>query len=174
MFAAEVVVTARRHDRSTWGLVRTYGLAPQLSRAVLRRRRSRHRGDGIPVRTDVAALGMRERLGDFAAPVRACSSREAHVREITSGHIALALEGSYHVDEAAQVERRYRFLDRRLAELCPSLPATRSSVTAGPRSIARRAPAGVLPETSAPGWAKGTNRGGSGGRSAWPPACRWG
>jgi asparagine synthase (glutamine-hydrolysing) len=148
-FLAEVEAIAHRHRRSAWRLARDYGLMPQVPRAVLRHRRTRQiAGSGIPVRPDVAsALGVHERLGERAAQTVVRTARDAQLRELTSGHIALALEGSYHVDRAVGVERRYPFLDRRLAELCLSLPGDQKLREGWTRSILRRSLARVLPET---------------------------
>lgn len=148
-FVAEVRAIVRRHERPAWPLVRRYGVTPFVPRAI-RRHRTRRRaatGTGVPVRADVAVqMGMPDRLADFAARRGARTAREAHLHGLIDGHTALALEGSYRVDAVVGIERRYPFLDRRLAELCLSLPGDQKLRNGWTRSILRRALAGVLPE----------------------------
>jgi asparagine synthase (glutamine-hydrolysing) len=64
-----------------------------------------------------------------------------------SGQLAYALEGAHHIDGAVGLERRYPFLDRRLAELCLSMPGDQKLRDGWTRSVMRRSLAGVLPGT---------------------------
>ena len=152
-FLAEARALARRHDRALTPLVRTYGVRPFVPPAVLRRRGRRQNEDfrigavSAPVRSDVVRdLGLEERVAARGRSRPARTSRQAHLRELTSGHPPYAFEGDFHTDVVTGVERRYPFVDRRLAELCLSMPGDQKLRDGWTRSIMRRAMADVLPE----------------------------
>jgi asparagine synthase (glutamine-hydrolysing) len=147
-FGAAVRATARRHQRPVWPLVKRYGLAPNVPRAVIRRRRARQAwGSGVPVRPDLAAaLGVPERIAALQAQSLSRTARDAHLSDLMSGPSIFVLEGSWHVDTATGVERRHPFLDRRVAELCLSLPGEQKLRDGWTRSIMRRALVGILPD----------------------------
>ena len=150
-FAAEARAIARRHQRPLWPLARTYGVGPFVPQA-LRRARARARGSPrLPdqlslLRADVVrSLGLEDRMAELSAG-RPRTAREAHRRELTSGQLTYAVENSYEMDAAVGVERRYPFLDRRLAELCLSMPGDQKLRDGWTRSIMRRSLKGVLPD----------------------------
>ena len=156
-FLTEVRALARRHGRATAPLVRKYGLRPFVPEAILRSRSARQgqgRGAGgvvggmwAPVRGEVIhGLGLEERAVGFGRSRPPRTARLAHLSELTSGHTAYALEGSFRSDLVTGVERRHPFLDRRLAELCLSMPGDQKLRDGWTRSIMRRALVGVLPE----------------------------
>lgn len=147
-FAAAVRATARRHQRPVWPLVKRYGLAPNVPRSVIHRRRAGQvQAGGVPVRPDLAAaLGVPDRMAAVQTRTLSRTARDAHLSNLMSGQTAFALEGSWHVDAATGVERRHPFLDRRLAELCLSLPGDQKLRDGWTRSIMRRALIGILPE----------------------------
>ena len=148
---AEARALGGRHGRAVWPLMRRYGLSPFVPEAV-RRARGRVRGPAaqeVPVRRDVlAALGFDNRLAaaGSAEGRRARSDRDSHLHELAHGHIPWALEGSWAVDGAVGVERRYPFLDRRLAELCVSVPGDQKLRDGWTRSLPRRAMRGIVPD----------------------------
>lgn len=74
------------------------------------------------------------------------SARELHCQTLKSGAIPMAMEILDRSKGAHGVEARFPYLDRRLVEFCVSLPAEQKLLDAWPRSIARRALAGTLPE----------------------------
>jgi asparagine synthase (glutamine-hydrolysing) len=153
-FLAEARALARRHHRPLAHVVQKYGLRPFAPPAVVRARRAlRGRDFGIagvvaPVRADVVAgLRLEERAADRGVPrPPPRTARLAHLAELTAGFSPYALEVSFHTDAVVGVQRRYPFLDRRLAELCLSLPGDQKLRDGWTRSIMRRALAGVLPE----------------------------
>jgi asparagine synthase (glutamine-hydrolysing) len=152
-FVAEVRALARRHDRPMAPLIRAYGLRPFVPAGVLRARHRVRGGDlrvdGVraPVRAEVIReLRLPERAADLGPSHPPLTARQAHLAELTSGHPSYALEGSYRADAVSGVERRYPFMDRRLVELCLSLPGNQKLRDGWTRSIMRRALVGILPE----------------------------
>ncbi len=104
-------------------------------------------GVSAPVRAEgVRGLRLPERAADLGRTRSPRTARQAHLAELTSGHPSYAHEGSYRADAVVGVERRYPFMDRRLAELCLSLPGDQKLRDGWTRSIMRRALTGVLPE----------------------------
>jgi asparagine synthase (glutamine-hydrolysing) len=152
-FVTEVRALARRHNRPVTPLIRTYGLRPFVPAGVLRAR-DRARGGEFrvgdvwaPVRAEVVrGLRLPQRAADLGQSHLPRTARQAHLAELTSGHWSYALEGAFHTDAVVGIERRYPFLDRRLAELCVSLPGDQKLRDGWTRSIMRRALVGVLPE----------------------------
>ncbi len=158
-FATEVRALARRHGRPVAPLVRKYGLRPFVPGAILRSRSARQGqwggvgrvgsvgGVWAPVRGEVIhGLDLEGRAAGFGRSRQARTARMAHLSELTSGHTGYALEGSFHTDVVTGVERRHPFLDRRLAELCLSMPGDQKLRDGWTRSIMRRSLAGILPE----------------------------
>jgi asparagine synthase (glutamine-hydrolysing) len=147
-FVTAVGATARRHQRPVWPLVKRYGLAPNVPSAMIRRRRVAQVGaSGVPVRPDVAAaLGVPERMAALQARSLSHTARDAHLLELMSGQTSIAMERSWHIDAVSGIERRHPFLDRRVAELCVSLPGDQKLRDGWTRSIMRRALVGILPE----------------------------
>jgi asparagine synthase (glutamine-hydrolysing) len=151
-FLAQARALARRHRVPLAPLVRKYGLRPFVPETLLRARRAMRRdlrvgGAWAPMRADVAErLGLAERAADLGLPRGPRTARQAHVDEMTSGLWSYALEGAFHTDAVVGIERRYPFMDRRLAELCVSLPGDQKLRDGWTRSIMRRALVGVLPE----------------------------
>lgn len=146
-FGVEARALARRHHRSRRGIIRRYGVLPFLPPAVAGRTGAPSPWETRPVRPAVArTLELGERLADLGVGARPRTARQANLREITSGQPVYALEAAYRSDAVAGVERRYPFLDRRLAELCLGLPGDQRLRDGWTRSIVRRALVGVLPE----------------------------
>ncbi|MEA2900420.1 MAG: hypothetical protein QOH36_307 [Actinomycetota bacterium] len=151
-FLIEARALARRHRRPLGHVVQKYGLRPFVPEAVIRARRARgHLELGIagvpaPVRPEVLRT-----LG-FGAAARELprrlprTARLDHLADLTSCFSPYALEDAFHTDVVTGVERRYPFFDRRLAELCLSLPGDQKLRDGWSRSIMRRALVGVLPE----------------------------
>ena len=93
--------------------------------------------------------GYDERVKTLVMTKRNCfrTAREKHWEMINFPLYAEALEVADKSSAAFQVEPRYPFFDRRMIELCLSLP-TRLKLSQGwPRLILRRAMEGILPET---------------------------
>ena len=153
-FLVEARALGRRHHRTLGHVVQKYGLRPFVPAPVVRARRALRRqnfaiaGVRAPVRPEVIeALGLEGRAADLGLPDHLPrTARQAHLAELTAGLPAYALEVSHHVDAVTGVERRYPFLDRRLAELCLSLPGDQKLRDGWTRSIMRRALVGVVPE----------------------------
>jgi len=75
------------------------------------------------------------------------NAREKHWEMINFPLYAHALEVADKSSAAFQVEARYPFFDRRLIELCLSLPSRLKLGQGWTRLILRRAMEGILPET---------------------------
>ena len=71
--------------------------------------------------------------------------RAAHVAELTSPLIPVAVEAAYALGAAAGVEPRFPFLDRRVAEVCLAVPSSQRVRDGLTRSFLRRAMADRLP-----------------------------
>jgi len=152
-FLAETRALALRHHRQVPPLVRRYGIRPFVPDAVRRARNAvRHERGGddgtwAPLRKEVVSgLDLEARAAEHGRLRSHRTARLAHLAELTSGHPVYALEGSFRNDVVTGVERRYPFLERRLAELCLSMPGEQKLRDGWTRSIMRRALVGVLPE----------------------------
>ena len=75
------------------------------------------------------------------------SARAQHCQAMQSGLIPYALELADKAAAAFGVEPRYPFFDRRLMELCLSLPADQKLHDGWSRMVMRRAMKGMLPES---------------------------
>lgn len=145
--AVEAEALSRRHGVTRRRVVRAYAVGPFVPDAAMRawtwvRRRPVQRSTPL-LRPEVARRwGLDGRIG---AP-RARTARQYHVSEVSAGLQSHVLEASRRVDAVVGVERRYPFLDRRLVELCLSLPGDQKLREGWTRSVMRRALAGMLPE----------------------------
>jgi asparagine synthase (glutamine-hydrolysing) len=74
------------------------------------------------------------------------SARETHRRSLSSSLIPFALEQADKAAAAFNLEARYPFLDRRLAEYCLSIPASQKLSGGWPRSLLRNSMRHVLPD----------------------------
>ena len=102
----------------------------------------------IPVRPEIVrGLDLRNRIGDIVGdPRQPRTQREAHVQLLTGGSVPFGMESRYRADRTTGIERRYPFHDRRLAELCLSLPPNQRLRDGWTRLILRRSMAGIVPE----------------------------
>jgi asparagine synthase (glutamine-hydrolysing) len=145
--AVETQALHRRHGLSRQRLLRAYALSPFVPDRV---RRARNAVRKRPLVGHQALLlpaaARRLGLGDHEDPPRPRSARQEHDIDLRAGIHAHVLEASHRVDAVTGVERRYPFLDRRLVELCLSLPGDQKLRDGWTRSIMRRALADVLPE----------------------------
>ena len=94
-------------------------------------------------------LRYEARIKSMVITKRSCtrSAREKHWEMMNFPLYAHALEVADKASAAFQVESRYPFFDRRLLELCLSLPASQKLGQGWSRLILRRAMAGVLPDS---------------------------
>lgn len=94
-------------------------------------------------------IGYEARVKSLVVTKRSCtrSAREKHWEMMNFPLYAHALEVADKASAAFNVESRYPFFDRRLLELCLSLPAAQKLGQGWSRLILRRAMAGVLPES---------------------------
>lgn len=126
---------------------------PEQARRAWRTLRRRNReawADNIPIRADFARrIHLQKRVASFEGernkPAR--SSRQAHWRELTSGLYPFMLGVLDRTAALFGIEARCPFFDRRLAELCLSLPPEQKMRRGWTRFIARNALGGILPET---------------------------
>jgi asparagine synthase (glutamine-hydrolysing) len=72
--------------------------------------------------------------------------REEHARNVLSPYITVAVERYDRVSAAYGVEARHPFLDKRVIELCLSLPWDQKFGHGWPKRILRHAMAGTLPD----------------------------
>jgi asparagine synthase (glutamine-hydrolysing) len=93
-------------------------------------------------------LRLDERVNSLLAGSRSCtrSAREKHWEMLNFPLFAHALEMADKAAAAFRVEARYPFFDRRLIELCLSLPPQQKLGQGWSRWILRRAMEGILPK----------------------------
>lgn len=144
---AESERLSRRHAMARRRVLAGYAFGPVLPvpvrRAWSRARPGRGEHPQGLLRPEVARrFGLDVRSPGPPPP----SARHDHAAEVTAGIQSHVLESSHRVDAAVGVTRRYPFFDRRLVELCLSLPGDQKLRHGWTRSILRRALAGVLPE----------------------------
>ena len=72
--------------------------------------------------------------------------REEHARNVLSPYITVAVERYDRVSAAYGVEARHPFLDKRVIELCLSLPWDQKFGRGWPKRILRHAMSGILPD----------------------------
>jgi asparagine synthase (glutamine-hydrolysing) len=77
---------------------------------------------------------------------RSLDPRARQAAELTHPYLASALERYARAAASQEVEARHPFLDRRLVELCLSLPWDQKVETGWSKSIVRRAMEGILPD----------------------------
>lgn len=92
-------------------------------------------------------LHLTERVNTLLVSKRSClrNAREKHWEMLNAPLYAHALELADKASGAFQVEARYPFFDRRLLELCLSLPANQKLGQGWSRLVLRRAMQGILP-----------------------------
>lgn len=92
-------------------------------------------------------VGFHEHVKAFrqSDPYRARSEREFHFLRLNAGVLAHTLEMHDKMAGAFDVEVRYPFWDRRLAEFCLAVPAEQKIECGMTRMIMRRAMEGILP-----------------------------
>jgi asparagine synthase (glutamine-hydrolysing) len=153
---AEARLLAKVTKTSTRHIIRDYSVKPFLpiwSYNAYRRLR------GLP--TDIGTLptfvnadfSERMKLKDRTKALiqknrkRFTTARAKHLEALMFPLYAHALEAADKASAAFGIEARYPFFDRRLIELCLSLPAGQKLSQGWCRSILRRAMAGILPES---------------------------
>jgi asparagine synthase (glutamine-hydrolysing) len=95
----------------------------------------------------LAKHDLEKRVADLnsASFPKGMSPIEAHWRALTNGHFADTLENLEKASAAFGVEAGFPFFDRRLVELCISLPPGQRIYRGWTRSIFRHAMKGVVP-----------------------------
>ena len=151
----EVGLLAKRMNTDPRNIVREYCIkpfCPTWMYSTWRRLHGRPTDAGIPqnfLKDEFSArLRLKDRVAEMVCTKRACftGAREKHHAMIMFPLYAHALEVSDKASAAFGVEARYPFFDKRLIELCLSLPAGQKFQAGWSRSILRRAMAGILPE----------------------------
>jgi asparagine synthase (glutamine-hydrolysing) len=92
-------------------------------------------------------IGLAERLNAFAGnrPGTVSNAREEHVAILSSGLLPYAFECLDKASMAYGIEGRHPYADRRLVELCVSMPAQQKLHQGWTRMVVRRALSDVLP-----------------------------
>jgi asparagine synthase (glutamine-hydrolysing) len=147
---------AQRLGISGWRIMREFCIKPFCPTWVYtawRRLHGRPSGAGI-MPTFLSEpfkqrLQYEARLKSMVVTSRSCmrTAREKHWEMMNFALYAHALEVADKASGAFSVESRYPFFDRRLLELCLSLPASQKLGQGWSRLILRRAMSGVLPES---------------------------
>jgi asparagine synthase (glutamine-hydrolysing) len=89
---------------------------------------------------------LRERFAQaHASSHKMKSSRQSHIESINSGMVQTALESYDKGCGEFEVETRFPFVDRRLAEFCVAIPGDQKISEGYTRMIVRRGLAGYLP-----------------------------
>ena len=142
---------SRAFRQPTWRILRSVAgaVAPSPVRRSWRRLKRSGWFGPAPIRADFARrIGLEERLR-AAEPegsrAIADGARRQHWRALTSPGLAAILETLAARAEAAGVELRDPFLDRRLMEFCLALPASQKIQQGQTRVVARRALGTLLP-----------------------------
>lgn len=121
---------------SLWHLLR-YGEVPQQT-PLLR--------DSTISRGLLERTGVMERAREQAlAANKPLTLRERHGKAFTSGLVAFVFEEADHLGYARSLVARHPFYDRRLAELCLSMPHDQKLSGGWTRVVLRRAMEGILP-----------------------------
>lgn len=143
--ARETEAVARRHGMGRRGVWMGSTLGPYVP-AVVGRAWGAFRPGGAAPRPDVVRPALVAAWREARPPVpMGRTARARHVAAVTAGIMPAVLEASHRVDALSGVQRRYPFLDRRLVELCVSLPGDQKLRDGWTRSIMRRALAGTIP-----------------------------
>jgi asparagine synthase (glutamine-hydrolysing) len=146
---------ARNWEASSWWAFKTFAAKPLLPAAALRLwRQAAGRPSPPPEPTRLInpefarRVGVEHRRRSLYGDTgwRFQSAKELHHLEVTAGITTKALEAADRVAAAFSIELRHPFLDKRLVEFCLALPSDQKFHGGWPRSIIRRALAGVLPE----------------------------
>ncbi|MEA2195122.1 MAG: hypothetical protein QOG42_1556, partial [Solirubrobacteraceae bacterium] len=143
---AEIEALHRRHGIARRRVLRSYAISPFVPARARRAWRARSRPAGGPPQLLRPAATDRLGLADREEALGARSARRDHAADVGAGIHAHVLEASDRVDAVVGVQRRYPFFDRRLVELCLSMPGDQKLRDGWTRSIMRRALTGVLPE----------------------------
>jgi asparagine synthase (glutamine-hydrolysing) len=147
----ELAALARRHRTTTWRLLRQLVLRPLLPPALLRAR-ARLLGRTQPF--DRLALVAPELARDSAVRERWLAARRngwprplrrEQAEGLRSPLLGYAFEGVHHEAASFGIQPLYPFFDRRLVELCLSLPPEQSLHRGWDRVVMRRALEGLLP-----------------------------
>lgn len=144
---------ARRHGRSTSHLLWRYGLRPLLPPAfvkmVYRLRGGREAAwGGVPLRKDyVAEIGLSERIKQLERhkTVKALDPNHAHYLQLQSRSYVAALECMDRVAAMHNIESRHPYFDKRVVELCISIPPHLKLNGGWTRYYARKAMEGIAP-----------------------------
>lgn len=150
--ATQIDALSRVTDRPRGGLLKQLVLKPLVPGPALRAWRAvrrRPEPEGPPLRGDFARrVGIEEHIESLAThpPGGTRLSRAAHWRGVTAAVWPYTLELSDKLGAAAAAEYRHPFFDRRLVELCLSLPPEQQLDGGWSRVVLRRAMAGTLSE----------------------------
>jgi asparagine synthase (glutamine-hydrolysing) len=122
-------------------------LMPPTLLAAVQRLRGRATSEPSPL--NLLAPRMIQRMGTPAAQSSwYLSARREHLVQLTSPMLAEGLDLLDRSMAIRRMEGRYPFFDRRLAEYCFALPADQKLADGYSRIVARRAMAGVVPDTA--------------------------
>ncbi|MCX7049922.1 MAG: lasso peptide isopeptide bond-forming cyclase [Candidatus Sumerlaeota bacterium] len=131
-----------------------YGLRRWIPSSVLslwRRMRRKENGADIlsdfPISEDLLKrVNLRERVKDFnVSENRTSTLREEQARSFANGYEAFVFESLDKLSYGFSLATRYPFYDRRLVELCLSMPPEQKLCSGWGRMILRRSMEGVLP-----------------------------
>lgn len=150
----EVNGLSKRFNRSHWRVLWHYGLSPHVPepiRSVWRIVRGRNRPAwtrNAIVNTEFARqIGLAQRIQDLlrdrSKPAQ--TSREDHLRRLTSGMVPFALEVADKAAASFSLEPRYPFFDKILVEFCLALPPEQKLQRGWTRMVLRRAMTNILP-----------------------------
>lgn len=151
----ELRALSRRYNVSARSLLWEFGVRPLVPMSVRRGVRRLRRQDPFAWMAEAAIrpefarrVGIQERMEASESEDRrpAGSAREAHRRSMNSALLQHALELADNAAAAFGLEPRYPFFDRRLMELCLSLPPDQKMRGGWTRLVMRRAMSGLLPE----------------------------
>jgi len=128
--------------------------APESARGPVRRLRARRRAAAVisaslAGRDFARQAGLAERLQDLwtlRAHPGGTSARARHASELVHPHLTAAVARYHRVAAAFGIEARHPFLDRRVVELCLSMPWDRLMRDGWSKRIVREAGAGLLPD----------------------------
>ena len=147
----EVRQLSRAFRRPIWRVLRSVAgsvAAPPIRRTWRRLKRAGWLGP-VRIRADFARrIGVDERLRateSESRPQVGDGARHEHWRQLSSPRLAAILETLAADADAAGVDLRDPFLDRRLTEFCLALPASQKIQHGQTRVVARRALATLLP-----------------------------
>ena len=147
----EVRLLSRAFGRPTWRVLKSVAgsaAAPSIRRTWRHLKRAGWLGPAR-IRADFARrIGVEERLRAAepeSRPSGADGARREHWRQLRSPRLTATLETLAADADAARIDLRDPFLDRRLMEFCLALPASQKIQQGRTRIVARRALATLLP-----------------------------